>query len=104
MRTFVAFAVAVCLAAPASGEVVEIRYEGVVGGVAPEFASIATAGDPASGTITYDTAAADTDPDPTSGVYPGAVHSFRFGSFSGTSTQSAVRIFDDYSAFDAFQV
>jgi len=106
MRSVLASALALWMAAPATAAVVVIDYTGTIYDVQPPFASIASPGDPVSGRITYDTAAADEDPDPAVGLYPGATHEIHIGAYAGTSTQSAVRIFDDYSApaFDGFQV
>jgi hypothetical protein len=106
MRSIAAFGVVWLFATSAAAEIVIIDYQGVVDASVPEFASIASAGDPVSGRITYDTAAPDTDPDPSSGVYLGVTHEFHFGSFSGTSTGGFLRIFDDGSLppFDGFQV
>ena len=106
MRPIAGFLLFAFLASPAAAEVVVIEYQGLVDASVPEFASIASAGDPVSGRITYDPTAVDTDADPSVGVYLGVTHEFQFGSFSGTSTGGFVRIYDDGSAppFDGFQV
>jgi len=101
-----ALAVLACLAAPARGAPRTITYEAEVWQVPSELAAVATAGDLVSGQIDFDDATADAQPDPSEGFYSGAIHEFTLGSYSGVSTQSFLRIYDDGSvpAFDAWQV
>jgi len=100
MRSLLVFALTICVAASAASEILVFEYRAAIEPVHPGFASIATAGDRASGRVTHDSVTLDTDP--AVGWYPGATHEAHFGSCAGTSTQSEVRILDTGS-FDAFQ-
>jgi len=101
-----ALAVLACLAAPARGAPRTVTYEAEIWSVPSELASVAMVGDPVTGRIDFDDATADAEPDPTEGLYPGVTHAFTLGAYSGVSTQSFLRIYDDGSmpAFDAWQV
>lgn len=98
--------VLLCCALPAPAEVVTFEYHATVDGVTPPWNLIASDGDPVHGRFRYDTTAADLDPDPAVGWYPGATHEIAIGAYRGVSTQSAVRIYDDgsFPPFDGFQL
>jgi hypothetical protein len=95
-----------CCALPAQAERVTFEYHAVVDVVIPPWDLIASPGAPVYGRFSYDTTTADTDPDATTGWYPGATHEITIGAYHGVSTQSAVRIFDGafLPPFDAFQL
>ncbi|HSJ99253.1 MAG TPA: hypothetical protein VLC53_19415 [Myxococcota bacterium] len=93
--------------APSAGAALrDIEYDAEIHTIPPALASVATIGDPVFGSLTFDDATPDAVPDPSEGVYPGVVHEFSVGAYTGASTQSFLRIYDDGSAppFDAWQV
>lgn len=95
-------AVLLVIGAPtASAEVVEFDFTGEVFFVNTFFDSIVSLGSPLAGRLTYDTAAVDTNADPTIGTYPGATMEFTMGSYS-YSGDGWIYVYDD-PAFDGFQ-
>jgi len=97
---------ALVIALPAGAELETIDYQAQVVVVPSDLSSTVSVGDPVSGRFRFETTTADTDPDPTVGFYPGAVHQITLGAWFGTSTQSFLRIYDDGSMppFDGYQV
>lgn len=94
------------LAPPAEATLRTVDYEAVVWQVPDELGSTVTVGAEIVGQLTFDDATADAAPDPSEGYYPGATHAFTIDSYSGTSTQSFLRIYNDSFTppFDAWQV
>lgn len=106
MRRLLLCLLAVAVAAPAGAALRTISYQAEVSAVPTPLAGLVTVGDPLTGSFTFESDTADSNPDPTIGFYDGAVHRFTLGAYTGESTQSFLRIYDDGStpAFDAYQV
>jgi hypothetical protein len=80
---------------------VEFDVTGEVFFVNEFFDSIVSVGSPLAGRLTYDTAAADTNADPTIGTYPGATMEFTMGSYAYAG-EGWIYVYDT-PTFDEFQ-
>lgn len=88
-------------APPATAAIVVFEFTGEVFTVDPYFASMVEPGSPLAGRLSYDTSAADGNPDPTLGHYAGASLEFTLGSYSYAGDGS-IYVYDD-PGFDGFQ-